>query len=146
MKSQELAKLARISASEFSLIERQQRTPTLSTLGRLAKVLGVSAGYLLGELYDNLPLREALARESLDQFLKEHRVSTTRRRQLDSIASRATAPTTMWEWECLLQNARYLRTAPATNRAKSPIRKRKATGKKVTPYETFQERRENKGS
>lgn len=45
----ELAGLCDLDQSYLSLIERDEREPSLSTLRRLAEVLGVSVAFLFGE-------------------------------------------------------------------------------------------------
>ena len=69
--SGELAAKAGVSKAEISLIERQMRSPKTDTLQKVAAALEVSTSYLLSELNADLPLEEALARESLQIYLRE---------------------------------------------------------------------------
>ena len=68
--SGELAAKAGVSKAEISLIERQMRSPKTDTLQKVAAALEVSTSYLLSELNADLPLEEALARESLQIYLR----------------------------------------------------------------------------
>src|SRR6266699_4274124 len=74
LKSKELARKANVSPSEISLIESKMRMPSIDILQRIAAALEVSTSFLLGEIHADLPLGEALARESFHIFARDGRL------------------------------------------------------------------------
>jgi len=100
-----LASMAGLSAGEISHIERNLRIPKTDTLQRIAKALDVTTSFLLGEDEDaNLPLPEALARQSLKVFLLHTEVSPAERDYVRRIQVRDSAPQTVRGWTDLLRN------------------------------------------
>ena len=104
LEGQEMAKLAGLSPSEVSLLEKKMRTPKIDTLQRLAAALDVTAGYLLGEVDGELPLPQALARQSFTVFLQHNQISLEDQEYLQRISVLASAPQTVRGWRDLLRN------------------------------------------
>src|SRR5260370_10146957 len=98
MTSKELAGNARVSTAEVSLIERQMRAPKTETLQRIAAALEVSTSYLLSELNADVPLGTALARESLQIFLRERKLDPEEISKLREIAEKLSAPQSTKGW------------------------------------------------
>jgi len=100
-----LASVAGLSAGEISHIERNLRTPKTDTLQKIARALDVTIGFLLGEDEDvNLPLPQALARQSLKVFLLHSKISPEERAYVGRIQVRDSAPQTVRGWSDLLRN------------------------------------------
>jgi len=100
-----LASMAGLSAGEISHIARNLRIPKTDTLQRIAKALDVTTSFLLGEDEDvNLPMPQALARQSLKVFLLHAEVSPTEREYVGRIQGRDSAPQTVRGWSDLLTN------------------------------------------
>jgi transcriptional regulator with XRE-family HTH domain len=102
--SAELAARAGISAAEVSLIERQMRRPKTETLQRIAAALEVSTSYLLSELNADLQLEEALAKQSLQIFLRDAKRDSQEARLLAEISERPSAPQDVKGWQHLVSN------------------------------------------
>lgn len=104
LSSKELAALASVSPSEISLIERQMRRPKTETLQKIAAALEVSTSYLLSEVNADLPLHEALARESLQIFLRDAKPMPQDTRLLREISEKPSAPQDVKGWRDLVTN------------------------------------------
>jgi transcriptional regulator with XRE-family HTH domain len=104
LSSTQLARSARVSAAEISLIERQMRRPNTETLQKIAAALEVSTSYLLSELNADLPLEEALARETLQIFLRDAKPTREEARILKEISEKPSAPQDVRGWEALVAN------------------------------------------
>jgi transcriptional regulator with XRE-family HTH domain len=102
--SRELAAKAGISASEVSLIERQMRRPKTDTLQQIAAALEVSTSYLLSEVNADLPLQEALAKESLQIFLRDAKPEPDEAKLLREISEKPSAPQDVGGWRHLVTN------------------------------------------
>jgi transcriptional regulator with XRE-family HTH domain len=102
--SAELAREAGVSAAEISLIERQMRRPKTETLQRIAAALEVSTSYLLSEVNDDLPLSEALAKESLQIFLRDAKLGGRDAKTLREISEESSAPQHVEGWRHLVAN------------------------------------------
>lgn len=100
----QLARSAGVSAAEISLIERQMRRPKTETLQKIAAALEVSTSYLLSELNADLPLEEALARESLQIFSRDAKPTPEQARILREISEKASAPQDVRGWDALVAN------------------------------------------
>jgi transcriptional regulator with XRE-family HTH domain len=107
--SRELAAKAGISAAEVSLIERQMRSPRTETLQRIAAALEVSTSHLLSELNADLPIKEALAKESLQIFLRRAQVGAEEAKLLREISEEPSAPDDVRGWQHLAANLSALR-------------------------------------
>jgi transcriptional regulator with XRE-family HTH domain len=102
--SKELARKARISPAEVSLLERRMRQPKIETLQRIAAALEVSSSYLLSEIHYNLPIEVALAKESLQIFLRDQELASDETQRLFAISNGLAAPTTVRGWQDLIEN------------------------------------------
>jgi transcriptional regulator with XRE-family HTH domain len=102
--SRELATKAGISAAEVSLIERRMRSPKTETLQRIAAALEVSTSYLLSEVNADLPLQEALAKESLQIFLRDAKPEQEEAKLLREISEKPSAPQDVAGWRHLVAN------------------------------------------
>jgi transcriptional regulator with XRE-family HTH domain len=102
--SGELATKAGVSASEISLIESKTRSPKTDTLQRIAAALEVTTSYLLSEVNANLPLDTALAKESLQIFLRDANPTSADRQWLTDIAEKSSAPESVKGWRDLIAN------------------------------------------
>lgn len=112
--SKELAQRAGISAAEVSLIEKNRRKmPQVDTLQKLAAALEVTTSYLLGEVDGEVPLRNGLARQSLNLYLRSARVPPEEVAILKRLAELESAPTTGKEWERLVQNVQFYNSVSA---------------------------------
>ena len=100
----QLDRSAGVSAAEISLIERQMRRPKTETLQKIAAALEVSTSYLLSELNADLPLEEALARESLQIFSRDAKPTPEQARILREISEKASAPQDVRGWDALVAN------------------------------------------
>jgi transcriptional regulator with XRE-family HTH domain len=107
--SRELAIKAGISASEVSLIERRMRTPKTDTLQRIAAALDVSTSYLLSELNADLPIKEALAKESLQIFLRDAQLGPEEGKLLREVSEESSAPDDVRGWQHLTGNLSFFR-------------------------------------
>lgn len=107
--SRELATKAGISTAEVSLIETQMRRPKTETLQRIAAALEVSTSYLLSELNADLPTKEALARESLQIFLRDTKLSADEAKLLRDISEESSAPDNVRGWQNLTANLSVFR-------------------------------------
>jgi transcriptional regulator with XRE-family HTH domain len=104
LQSKELARRAKISPSELTLIERHRRVPTVETLLKLADALEVSVGFLVGSEDQNLTLPEALAQQTLRLFLQRMPITDSDREDLEMIAKLPSAPKTVQQWTDLIVN------------------------------------------
>ena len=104
MTSKELAGDARVSPAEISLIERQMRAPRIDTLQRIAAALEVSVSYLISEANSGVPLELALAKESLQIFLRKSNLNAKEASKLRKIAGRSSAPQSTKGWRDLVEN------------------------------------------
>ena len=102
--SSELAAKAGISAAEISLIERKMRRPKTETLQRVAAALEVSTSYLLSELNTRLPIEEALAKESLQIFLRDGELPSEEAKMLRDISDEPSSPVDVRGWQNLIAN------------------------------------------
>jgi transcriptional regulator with XRE-family HTH domain len=102
--SAELAHKAGVSPAEISLIERQMRSPRTDTLQRIAAALEVSTSYLLSELNVDLPIEEALAKESLQIFLRDTEPDAKEARFLRELSEKPSAPQDALGWQNLVAN------------------------------------------
>ena len=102
--SSELAAKAGISAAEISLIERKMRRPKTETLQRIAAALEVSTSYLLSELHSDLPIDEALAKESLQIFLRDGKLSAEEEKMLREVSEVPSSPVDVKGWQNLVAN------------------------------------------
>jgi transcriptional regulator with XRE-family HTH domain len=102
--SGELATKAGVSAAEISLIESKMRSPKTETLQRIAAALEVTTSYLLGEVNSNLRLEAALAKESLQIFLRDASPTAPERQGLIDIAEKSSAPESVKGWRDLVAN------------------------------------------
>ena len=100
----ELAAKAGVSPAEVSLIERRMRRPKTETLQRIAAALEVSTSYLLSEINADLPLQEALAKESLQIYLRDAKVDASDARFLRELSEKLSAPQDVRGWQHLLEN------------------------------------------
>jgi len=107
--SRELAAKAGISAAEVSLIERQMRRPKTETLQRIAAALEVSTSYLLSELNTDLPIEEALAKESLQIFLRDAHFAAEEAKLLREVSEEPSAPDDVRGWQHLTANLSFFR-------------------------------------
>ena len=104
LKSKELAERAGISVSEVSLLEKQMRSPKTETLQRIAAALEVSTSFLLQEVNAGLPIEEALAKESLQIFLRDEKSQPEDVQWLREICEEPSAPQTVKGWQNLIAN------------------------------------------
>jgi transcriptional regulator with XRE-family HTH domain len=104
LEGRELALSARLSPAEVSHVERKMRNPKTDTLQRIAAALEVNTGYLLGEEDADLPLPQALARQSLKVFLRLNRVTPQEETYVSRICLLDSAPETVKGWRDLLAN------------------------------------------
>jgi len=109
LSSRELAANADVSASEISLIERQMRRPKTETLQRIAAALEVSTSYLLSELNADLPITEALAKESFQIFLRDAQLSPEEAKLLREVSEEPSAPDNVSGWQHLAANLSFFR-------------------------------------
>jgi transcriptional regulator with XRE-family HTH domain len=107
--SKQLADRALVSASEISLIERQMRRPKTETLQKIAAALEVSSSYILSEVNADLPLPDALARESFQIFLREAKPVTQDIWLLREISETPSAPKDVNGWRDLVANLSFYR-------------------------------------
>jgi transcriptional regulator with XRE-family HTH domain len=120
LSSKRLADLALVSASEVSLIERQMRSPKTETLQRIAAAMEVSTSYLLSEVNADLPLQDALARESLQIFLRDAKPAPQETRLLREISETPSAPKDVKGWRDLVANLSIYRNSLAPSDYESP--------------------------
>ena|SRR5712664_595590 len=104
LSSGELATNAGVSSAEISLIESKMRRPKTDTLQRIAAALEVTTSYLLGEVNENLTLEAALAKESLQIFLRLTNPAYPERQWLIDIAEKSSAPESVKGWRDLVAN------------------------------------------
>lgn len=109
LSSKRLAALALVSPSEISLIERQMRRPKTDTLQKIAAALEVSTSYLLSEVNADIPIPEALARESLQIFLRDARPASQEARLLREISETPSGPKDVKGWDDLVANLSFYR-------------------------------------
>jgi transcriptional regulator with XRE-family HTH domain len=102
--SAELAREAGVSPAEISLVERQMRRPKTETLQRIAAALEVSTSYLLSEVNADLPPGEALAKESLQIFLRDAKPGGQEARFLRELSEEPSAPQDVRGWQHLVAN------------------------------------------
>src|SRR5882762_2180942 len=92
LESRELARLAGLSAGEISHIERKMRTPKIDTAEKIAGALDVTIGFLLGQDEDtNLPLPQALVRQSVKVLLLRSELSSAEKAYVERIRVRESA-------------------------------------------------------
>jgi transcriptional regulator with XRE-family HTH domain len=96
--------MAGLTPGEISHIERNMRAPRTDTLQRIAAALEVNTGYLLGEEDADLPLAQALARQSIKVFLRLHKVTPQEEAYISQICLLNSAPETVKGWRDLLAN------------------------------------------
>lgn len=100
-----LALRSGISHAALSRLEGGSRNlPRVDTLQKLACAFDVSMDYLLGQVDADLELNAALARQSLEIYLRGARVSFRERDILVRIASEDSAPQKCEDWEKLRRN------------------------------------------
>src|SRR5712692_7736982 len=92
LEGRELARMAGLSPSEISHVERKMRTPRIDTLQKIAAALDVPAGFLLGDEDADIPIPQALPRQSLKVFLRDNRVTPQEEAYLLRISSQNSAP------------------------------------------------------
>jgi transcriptional regulator with XRE-family HTH domain len=108
LEGRELARLAGISAGEVSHLERNRRTPRVDTLQKIAAALDVTTGFLLGEEDDDLPLAEALSRQSLKVLLRQRKPTVPEMDFMKRVLHEGSAPVTLKGWRDLLVNVRLV--------------------------------------
>lgn len=111
----QLASFTGLSPSEVCAVEKRMRSPQTDTIQRIAAALEVSVSFLLGEFYSDLPLEKALARDSLDIFLRRENLPEERQRVLRGICNTPSAPQTVKGWQDLLQNLLIYETLKGQN-------------------------------
>jgi transcriptional regulator with XRE-family HTH domain len=104
LEGRELARMAGLSASEVSHIERKLRNPKTDTLQKIAAALDVNTGYLLGEEDADLALPEGLALQSLKVFKRHSRTSPELLMYIEQVSRADSAPQTVKGWRDLLKN------------------------------------------
>jgi transcriptional regulator with XRE-family HTH domain len=80
------------------------RSPRTDTLQRIAAALEVSTSYLLSELNADLPIEEALAKESLQIFLRDAKPEPEEAKLLREISEKPSAPQDVGGWRHLVTN------------------------------------------
>ena len=100
--------MAGLSPSEISHVERKMRTPRIDTLQKIAAALDVPAGFLLGDEDADIPIPQALPRQSLKVFLRDNRVTPQEEAYLLRISSQNSAPDSVKGWKDLLANVAQL--------------------------------------
>jgi transcriptional regulator with XRE-family HTH domain len=103
----ELSAVSGVSFSAISQIEGNKRTnPAPDTLQKLAAALEISVDFLLGLEDADVPLDQALARQSLRVFLRQRgaRVSLEDQERMRRISLLPSGPKTVQHWEDLLAN------------------------------------------
>ncbi len=109
LSSKALAALASISPSEMSLIERQMRRPKTETLQKIAAALEVSTSFLLSEVNADIPIPDALARESLQIFLRDTKLPQQEARLLRDVSETPSSPKDVKGWRDLVANFSFYR-------------------------------------
>ena len=106
-----LAQTAHLSLAAISRLEGGSRSlPRVDTLQKIAAAFDVSTDYLLGQVDSELELGAALARQSLEIYLRGERLSAAERGLLFRIAREKSAPQTCEDWEKLRRNLMISRT------------------------------------
>ena len=109
LSSTQLARSAGVSVAEISLIERQMRGPKTETLQKIAAALEVSTSYLLSEINADSPIEEALAKESLQIFLRDGKLPPQEKKLLRDIAEERSAPVDVKGWRDFIANLSVVR-------------------------------------
>jgi transcriptional regulator with XRE-family HTH domain len=106
----ELSAVSGVSFSAISQIETHKRPhPAPDTLQKLAGALDISIDFLLGLEDADIPLDQALARQSLRIFLRQRgvRLSVEDQERMRRISLLRSAPKTAQHWEDLLTNIEH---------------------------------------
>ena len=104
MTAKELAGATNISNGEISKIEHGNQNPSFDFIERLADALEVSLDYLAGREDADLPLPEALARQSLRIFQRQATLTSKQERYVQKVAETKNAPQNTDEWRRLVAN------------------------------------------
>jgi transcriptional regulator with XRE-family HTH domain len=107
LKGKDLANLAGISPAEVAHIEGGSRNPGIDITERLAGVLEVTLDYLAGKEDSELPLSEALSRQSLRIFQRDGNLTLEQEQFTRRLAERESAPRTVKEWANLIDNIAF---------------------------------------
>jgi transcriptional regulator with XRE-family HTH domain len=100
--------MAGLSPAEISHVERKMRTPRIDTLQKISVALDVTAGFLLGEEDLDIPLAQALSRQSLKIFLRDNPLRQEDHEYLNRICARDSAPDSVKGWKDLMLNVAQL--------------------------------------
>jgi transcriptional regulator with XRE-family HTH domain len=119
----ELSRRANLVPSTIKRYEEGKMAATVSNAEQLANALGVTAALLNGDPeLGRLPLREAMARETLRLFLLESPNSAVESEELKLLCTHRSAPTTVGEWRQFSELSRARRVEagkPAIEQATS---------------------------
>jgi transcriptional regulator with XRE-family HTH domain len=105
---EKLATKTGLNLSSISRLERESRDPKASSLGKLANVLEVSVGFLMGTEDQQLEFQVALRRQSLQQFLAVNPMSEEQRKHFEQLCFLDSGPNSVRSWQDLVQNAAFL--------------------------------------
>lgn len=96
---QELANTTGISRPTISKLERGDNNPTLDVLRKLSEAFGVRISFLIGDTNSDCDIEEAISKEALAMFLKNHIVPEGLELRLRKLAKRRAGPPTPDGWK-----------------------------------------------
>ena len=100
----ELASKAGISTAEVSLVETRMRRRKSETPLGIAAVSKGSTSYILSEPRGHSPIEEALAKESLQVFLRDGKLPAQEKNVLRDMSERPSTSVTVMGWRGFIAN------------------------------------------